>query len=155
MDLTYASFLASRSRPVGLPCQTSGKARVLVLARVSSISSDPLGVFVGMCLFYVFFAAIKHESELDKLEVFDVLQSWLFLFSYLSVICCLPSMSRWLSWDFCGCPMRSRTHYWSFSFCRWLLCYVSVHVDLSFFAGGKEKKIKHGLLKCLVLFRRL
>lgn len=60
------------SLPVG---QTSGKARVLVLARVSSISSDPLGVFVGMCLFHGFFAAIKHESELDKLEVFDVLQS--------------------------------------------------------------------------------
>lgn len=91
--------------------------------------------------------------------MFNNLYCWLFHFSYLSVICCYPLMSRWLSWDFYGCPMRSRTHFWSFSFCQWLLCYVSVHVDLSFFGDGKEKilkkKIKNGFLRCLVLFSRL
>lgn len=140
-SLTYSSDMPA-SLSVG---HNSGSAWV-------SVSPDPL-----LCIHYFlslwFSPTIKYESELAKLKVFDISWSWLSTFSYLTVICCRPLMWRWPSWDFCGCPMRSRTHFWSFWFCRWLLCYVSVHVALSFFRIWKGenfegKKISNGFLKC-------
>lgn len=148
-SLTYSSDMPA-SLSVG---HNSGSAWV-------SVSPDPL-----MCVHYFlslwFSPTIKYESELAKLKVFDISWSWLSGFSYLTVICCRPLMWRWPSWDFCGCPMRSRTHFWSFWFCRWLLCYVSVHVDLPFFRIWKgenfeeKKKLAMAFLNALLFFQQI
>lgn len=40
-------------------------------------------------------------------------------------------MSGWRSWGFYGCPTRSRIHSWSFSFCPWQPCCVSIFAHIS------------------------
>lgn len=139
-SLTYSSDMPA-SLSVG---HNSGSAWV-------SVSPWPL-LFVRSLLPSLWFSpTIKYESALAKLKVLDISWSW------------LSASAVWLSsvaahWceddqvDFC-CPMRSRTHFWSFWFCRMaaVLCECACG-PLSFLQDMERKfwrkKISNGFLKC-------